>query len=101
MTFERGNERIDRLRSDPLVTEAETEHTHTHTPTQYDIAKLQEALQAFTNGGIAWGQSMHPSKPVFLEVDGTLHPLQEIAASFHDGSFCLILRPHADPDPDR
>ena len=56
---------------------------------------MREAVTAFTDLNAAWGQNMAETKPVYVEVHGLKYPLTHVAASFHDGAFCLILRSEA------
>jgi hypothetical protein len=60
------------------------------------IGALREALTAFTDLNGAWGQNMHESKPVYLRVHGHVFRLTQVAASFHEGSFAIML----DGEPD-
>lgn len=68
----------------------------TDTGDAMSIAQLQEALVSATTDG-AWGQGMHPSKKVYIRVDDWLTDrtlevqLEEVRASFINGTFCLVL----------
>jgi hypothetical protein len=55
------------------------------------IAELREAITAVTTEGGAWGKNMNDSKEVMLRIGDRTYPLQNIAASFEDGHFVLML----------
>lgn len=61
------------------------------------IEQLQEALVSVTTDGAWQGQGMHSSKRVYLRTggselgEGTEVQLEEVRASFINGTFCLVL----------
>lgn len=55
------------------------------------IGALREALVSVMDLGGAWGQNLGESKEVLLRVHGLTFPLRQVAASFHEGRFVLML----------
>lgn len=56
------------------------------------IEQLRDAITEVCGGHAAWGQNLHPSKPVYLRIYGTDKPLVQISVAFIEpGQFALIL----------
>jgi hypothetical protein len=56
-----------------------------------DVATLARAIEIATQEGGAYGQNLHPSKDVMVRVSGVMVPVQRVSASFHEGSFVLVI----------
>jgi hypothetical protein len=61
------------------------------------VGALREALADVTEHGGAWGQNMHESKDVLIQVGEKFWRLGRVKASFRDGRFVLIVEA-GDPD---
>jgi len=55
------------------------------------IAFLRESLVTFTDLNGAWGSNLHESREVLLRVHGHVFTLKQVAASFYEGRFVVML----------
>lgn len=55
------------------------------------IGELREALTRFTDLGGFLGQNMHESKEVLLRVGENTFQIRDVAATFYNGSFVILL----------
>jgi hypothetical protein len=55
------------------------------------IGALREALIDFMDLGGAWGRNLGESKDALIQVGDNFYPLWRVKASFHEGSFVVVL----------
>lgn len=55
------------------------------------IGELREDLAQFTDLGGFLGQNMHESKEVLIRVGDRTLPVKQVAATFYDGAFVILL----------
>jgi hypothetical protein len=70
---------------------ADTDETAPRTLGALSVGQLADAIQVAIEGGGAFGQNLHPQKPVMIKVAGSFHPLSKVSVVVVGDEFSLVL----------